>query len=62
MIPYVSLAGGALAFPHTYRLGATRTGRREPQRAERRTKHCEADADQKGDLRTARRIARQEQH
>jgi hypothetical protein len=58
---YLLLAGAALTFPHTYRFGATGAGRRQPQRAERRPKHCEADTDQKGYLGTADRIARQEQ-
>ena len=32
--------------------GAKRTGRRQPERAERRTKRCDTDSDQKGYLRT----------
>jgi len=61
MLPGDSLAGGALPFPHTHRFGATRTGWRQPQHAERRTKYCEADTDQKGYPRTVRRIAPKEQ-
>jgi hypothetical protein len=57
----VSLTEATLAFPHPNRFGASRTGRREPEHAERRAKHCKTNTDEKGNLRTTRWIARQEQ-